>query len=58
MASSRTLKVHAMKSSEGDGDFVGLVAVSKAALGASMQPYKLSKTQAQQLASYLNQAAQ
>ena len=58
MASTQTLNIHAMKSYEGDEDFVGLVVVSKAALGASMQPYKLSKAQAQQLASFLNQAAQ
>jgi hypothetical protein len=56
MGGTQTLKVHLMKSSDGDGDFVGLVIVSKAALAASMQPYKLSKAQARQLASYLNQA--
>ena len=58
MGGTQTFKVHAMKSSDADGDFVGLVIVSKVALSASMQPYKLSKAQAQQLASYLNQAAQ
>jgi len=55
---SQTLKVHAMKGSTGDEDFVGLVVVSKAVLAGNVQSYKLSKAQAQELARYLNQAAQ
>jgi hypothetical protein len=47
-----------MSSSDNGEEFVGLVIVAKAALAASMQPYKLSKTQARELAGYLNQAAQ
>lgn len=47
-----------MKSSNGEADFVGLVIVSRAVLGGSMQGYKLSKAQAQELARYLTQAAQ
>ena len=58
MSRTQTLTVQLMKGSENSEEFVGLVAVSKAALGASMQPYKLSKAQARELAGYLNQAAQ
>jgi hypothetical protein len=58
MGASQSVKVHAMKTGEPDGDFVGLVIVSKTMLGAGMQGYKLSKMQAQQLAMYLSQAAQ
>lgn len=58
MSGTQTLKVHTMKGSEGEGDFVALVIVAKAALAVSMTPYKLSKGQAQELAKYLNQAAQ
>ena len=58
MGGTQTLTVQLMKGSENGEGFVGLVAVSKAALGASMQPYKLSKAPARELAGYLNQAAQ
>ena len=58
MGASQALKVHTMKGSDGEADFVGLVIVSKAVLGGSMQGYKLSKAQAQELARYLTQAAQ
>jgi hypothetical protein len=58
MGGTQTLSVQLMKGSEGGEEFVGLVVVSKAALGASMQPYKMSKGQARELANYLNQAAQ
>ena len=58
LAQSQKIRVHSMKGSESDAAFVALVMVSKAALGASMQPYKLSKAQARELATYLNQAAQ
>ena len=49
MSGTQTLTVQLMKDSENSEGFVGLVAVSKAALGASMQPYKLSKAQAREL---------
>ena len=55
---THTLKVHTLQSDQGDGAFVGLVIVSKAPLAASMQPYRLSKAQARELASFLTQAAQ
>lgn len=58
MSGTRTLTVQLMMSCDNSEQFVGLVAVSKAAFGASMQPYKLSKAQARELAGYLNQAAQ
>ena len=47
-----------MRGSDDSEEFVGLVIVAKVALAASMQPYKLSKAQARELAGYLNQAAQ
>jgi hypothetical protein len=55
---TQKLTVQLMSSSDNSEEFVGLVIVAKAALAASMQPYKLSKTQARELAGYLNQAAQ
>ena len=55
---TQTLKVHTLRSDEGDGQFVGLVIVSKAALAASMQPYRLPKAQAKELARFLTKAAQ
>ena len=55
---SQKLTVQLMKGPENSEEFVGLVIVAKAALAASMQPYKLSKSQARELAGYLNQAAQ
>jgi hypothetical protein len=55
---TQKLTVQLMSSSDNGEEFVGLVIVAKAALAASMQPYKLSKTQARELAGYLNQAAQ
>jgi hypothetical protein len=55
---THTLKVHTLRSDEDDAQFVALVVVSKAALAASMQPYRLSKAQARELASLLTQAAQ
>ena len=53
---SQTLKVHAMKSGNED-DFVAMVLVSKAPMAASMQPIKLTKAQASELAGYLQDAA-
>ncbi len=54
-ATSKSLKINVMESNEGDS-FVGLVYASKAPLGASMVPIKLSKSQAQQLVTLLQQA--
>jgi hypothetical protein len=56
LMSSHTLKVHVMKAS-GEPDFVALVLVSKAPLAASMQPIKLTREQAAELAGYLQDAA-
>ena len=55
---TQKLTVQLMSSSDNGEEFVGLVIVAKVALAASMQPYKLSKAQARELAGYLNQAAQ
>lgn len=55
--SSQTLKVVSLRDGGGAEDFVGLVFTAKAPLGASMQPFKLSKAQAQELATYLSMAA-
>ena len=55
---SQKLTVQLMSNSDNSEEFVGLVIVAKAALAASMQPYRLSKTQARELAGYLDQAAQ
>jgi hypothetical protein len=54
---THTLKIHTLRSDD-DARSVALVVVSKAALAASMQPYRLSKAQALELASLLTQAAQ
>ena len=56
LASSQTLKVHAMQSHSGE-NFVGVALVSKAALGASMMPFRLSKSQARALIQLLERAA-
>jgi hypothetical protein len=53
--SSTVLKVQAMESSEGE-PVVALVVVSKAPLGASMMPIKLTKTRTRELMSLLQQA--
>jgi hypothetical protein len=53
--SSRKLTINAMESSDGES-FVGLALVSKAPLGASMVPFKLTKVQAQDLVRLLQQA--
>jgi hypothetical protein len=57
MATSQTLKVHAMKAAGNEPDFVAMVLISKAPLGASMQPIKLTKSQAGELAVLLQDAA-
>lgn len=54
-ATSRSLTINAMESDDGDR-FVGLVYVSKAPLGASMVPIKLSKSQAQDLVTLLQRS--
>jgi hypothetical protein len=54
---TQTLKIYAMTPSDRSEHFVGLVIVSKAFMSASMQPYKLSKAQARELAAFLTQAS-
>ena len=54
--SSRVLHVYSMRSADGE-TFVGVSIVSKAALAASMVPYRLSKAQASELALMLQQAS-
>jgi len=56
LASSQTLKVHAMESGSGES-FVGVAIVSKAALGASIVPFRLSNSQARALIQLLERAA-
>ena len=56
LVSSQTLKVHAMQSDSGES-FVVVALVSKAALGASMMPFRLSKAQARALIQLLERAA-
>ena len=57
-ATSQKLQVHTMRNEDDSERFVALVVTSKAPMGASMQPYKLSNSQALELASYLTKAAQ
>jgi len=54
---TQTLAVHSMRADSGEDAFVALVFVAKAPLGASMQPFKLTRSQARELAQYLTQAA-
>src|SRR5207249_5866540 len=53
---SQTLKVYAMKSPSGE-NFIGVSLVAKAPLAASMTPFKLSRAQAQELATLLSRAS-
>ena len=53
--SSQTLKVYSMESSDGES-FIGMSLIYKAPLAVSMQPIKLSKSQAQDLVRLLQQA--
>lgn len=53
---SQVLRVMAMEESTGE-KFIAVSVVSKAPMGASMVPYKLSRTQAQELVALLQQAA-
>ncbi len=55
--SSQKLQVHAMHSDGKGEDFVALVVTAKAPMAASMQPYKLTKNQALELADYLTKAS-
>ena len=54
---SQKLKVYGMKSPGGER-FVGVSIVSKAPLAASMTPFKLTSTQARELAGLLTRAAE
>lgn len=54
---SQKLKVYAMRTSSGER-FVGVSLVSKAPLGASMTPIKLTSAQARELAGLLARAAE
>jgi hypothetical protein len=54
---SQKLKVYAMKSPSGER-FVGVSIVAKAPLAASMTPFKLTSTQARELAGLLTRAAE
>jgi hypothetical protein len=54
---SQKLKVYGMKSPGGER-FVGVSIVSKAPLAASMAPFKLTSTQARELAGLLTRAAE
>jgi hypothetical protein len=56
MASSQVMKVVTLRDNDG-AQFVGLVITSKAPLGASMTPFRLSKEQAQHLSGLLSLAA-
>ena len=53
---SQVLRVLSMESPEGER-FIGLSVVSKAPLAASMVPYRLSRSQAQELISLLQRAS-
>jgi len=57
MGVAQKLTVYAMRNEDSGDSFVGFVISLRAFLGASMQPYKLTKTQASELASYLTKAA-
>ena len=54
---TRTIRFAVMGDARSDNDCVGLTLISKAALGASMVPYKLTRQQALDLAMLLQQAA-
>lgn len=56
-ASSQVLKVHILTAKGSDEPFIGLAIVSKAPLGASMVPIKLSRSQATELSGLLQQAS-
>lgn len=55
LGGSQVLRVSSMKSPDGE-KFVGIALVSKAALGASMVPVRLSHSQAAELARLLESA--
>lgn len=56
VASSQVMKVVTLREDNGS-EFVGLVLTSKAPLAASMQPFRLSKDQARELAILLTSAS-
>lgn len=56
LANSQLMKVVTLRE-DGGSEFVGLVITAKAPLAASMQPFRLSKDQAQELARLLAIAA-
>jgi len=56
-SSSRILRVQTMDAEVGEKPCVALSIVSKAPLGASLVPFKLTFTQAQELARLLQQAS-
>ena len=58
LGGTHALKIQTLRNDEDDARFVALVVVSKAFLAASMQPYRLTKAQARELAKLLTQAAQ
>jgi hypothetical protein len=55
--SSQVVKIHAMRPADGNEPFVALVLTSKAPLAASMQPIKLTRRQAEELAELLQKAS-
>ncbi len=57
MATSQKLQVHTMRPADSGEPFIALVVTSKAPMAASMQPYKLTREQALELAGFLTQAA-
>ena len=58
LGTSQTIKVVSLHGGPDDREeFVGLVITAKAPMAASMEPFKLSKAQAQELATYLQLAA-
>ena len=56
VGTSQTLKVHTMRDADSSEAFVGLVLTARAPLGGSMQCFKLTKTQASELANMLGLA--
>lgn len=54
---SQVLRVDALEASQSEGPMVGLTITSKATLGASMTPFKISPQQALELSALLQAAA-
>jgi hypothetical protein len=55
---SQKMKVHAMRPTDRGEPFVALVVTAKAPMSASMVPYKLTRSQALELADCLKRASQ